>query len=172
MATYKLIQTVTASTDVVSIVFSSIPQTFTDLLLVTNTRLDFAAQTSSLAIVLNTAASDTSYIQVRGNGSAASSSSNSGQTDFYVGEVNANSSTASVFSNGQVYIAGYTANQQKSMLSDNVSENNGTTAFQSLDAGLCTKTAAVTSITIRGFGGSSGNIRQYSSVSLYGISST
>ena len=169
MAAYNLIATTTASTDVVSIVFSSIPQTFTDLLVVTSIRLDYGATSSSLGLFLNTAASDTSYRVLQGNGSATSSSNNSGQTDFYLGEVNANSSTASVFSSGQVYIPNYTGSTQKSMSSDNCSENNAATSFQNLNAGLCTKTAAVTSITIRGFGGGSGNIRQYSSASLYGI---
>lgn len=168
--TYKLIQTVTVGAGgAASITFSSIPQTYTDLKLVCSTRLVLAASTSSLGVFLNTAASDTSYRWLRGNGSIAASSNDSGQQDFYVGEVPATNATASVFSNTEIYIPNYTGNQQKSMSADSVSENNATTAYPYLVAGLCTKTAAVTTVTVRGFAGVSGNLVEFSSASLYGI---
>jgi hypothetical protein len=168
--TYTLIQSVTVgSGGAASIEFGSIPQTYTDLKVVCSTRLDLVASTSSLGVFLNTAASDTSYRWARGNGSVTSSGSGSGQQDFYVSEVPATNATASVFGNTEIYIPNYTGSQQKSMSADSVSENNGTTAFAYFSAGLCTKTAAITTVTVRGFAGSSGNLVQYSSVSLYGI---
>jgi hypothetical protein len=169
-ATYQLIETITVgSGGAASIQFTSIPQTYTDLKIVCSTRLVLAAGTSSLGVFLNTAASDTSYRWLRGNGSVAASGNDSGQQDFYVGEVPATNATASVFGNTEIYIPNYTGSQQKSMSADSVSENNGTTAFAYFSSGLCTKTAAVTTVTVRGFAGGSGNLVEFSSASLYGI---
>jgi hypothetical protein len=166
----QAIQTVTVgSGGAASITFSSIPATFTDLVLVISSRLTLGATSSSLGVFLNTAASDTSYRVLRGNGSNVASETNSGQQDFYVGETAASSATASTFGSTQVTIPNYLGSQQKSMSADQVMENNATTAFQTISAGLCTKTAAVTSLTVRGFAGSSGNLVEHSSATLYGI---
>jgi hypothetical protein len=152
-----------------SITFSSIPQTYTDLYLVVSAKLNFAATTASLGVFFNTAAGDTSYRYLRGTGSSVNSASDSARQDFYIGEAAANSSTASTFSSFAVYIPNFTSSNQKSMSSEGVHENNATTAYQFVSAGLCTKTAAITSLTVRGFEGTSGNLVQYSSATLYGI---
>ena len=168
----QLIQTVTVgSGGASSITFSSIPATYTDLLLVVSPKLSFAALTASMGVFLNSAAADTNYRYLRGTGSAANSAADTGRQDFYIGEAPANSSTANTFGLFQVYIPNYAGSQQKTMSSEGIHENNSTTAYQFVSAGLCTKTAAITSLTVRGFEGTSGNLVEYSSASLYGIKS-
>jgi len=71
-----------------------------------------------------------------------------------------------VFSNGSLYIPNYTSSNYKSASSDDVTENNATTAFQYLEAWLWSNTAAITSLTLQP---NLGSFPQYSSASLYGI---
>lgn len=82
-ATYEPISTQTLGSDQATVTFSSIPQTYTDLMLVANLKHSFAG---SAAVQLNaiqfnsdtTSNYSTTYIQ--GNGSAASSSRLSSQS--------------------------------------------------------------------------------------------
>jgi hypothetical protein len=169
-ANYVLLQRIELNASAASVTFANIPQTgYTDLKVVASVRTDFNAAVSSFGVHLNSPASDTSYRWVRGNGSVTLSSSNSAQQDFNPGEANALTSTANTFSSAEIYIPNYTGSQQKSISADMVSEQNGTTAYAYLAAGLCTKTAAVTSVTIRGFAGTSGNLVAGSTFSLYGL---
>jgi hypothetical protein len=75
--------------------------------------------------------------------------------------------TANTFSNGEIYIPNYAGSNYKSWSSDAVTENNATSADMSLVAGLTSITAAITSITIAG---AAGNLVQYSTAYLYGVS--
>lgn len=168
--TMEKIETVTVTgATAASIVFSNIPQTYSDLLVKISARLTFNASTASLGAFLNSAAADTSYRWLRGNGSVAASGNDTAQNDFYLGEVNAATSTSSTFSSYDLYIPNYTGSTQKSLSADGVSENNATLAYQYFSAGLCTKTAAVTTLTVRGFAGGSGDLVQHSTATLYGI---
>lgn len=170
--TMTIIQTVTVGAGgAASIVFNNIPQTYSDLLIKISARLTFNAQTASLGVFLNTASTDTSYRWLRGNGSVTASGNDAAQNDFYPGEVNAVLSTSSVFSNYDVYIPNYTSSTQKSLIAEGVSENNATLAYQYFSTGLCTKTAAITSVTVRAFGGAA-DLVQHSTATLYGIART
>jgi hypothetical protein len=170
---YVLLERIELNASAASVTFANIPQTgYTDLKIVASARLDYSAAVASLGVYLNTAASDTTYRWLRGNGSVAASGNSGGnQTDFYPGEVPALTATANTFSNTEIYIPNYTGSQQKSMSADSVSEQNGTVAYPYFSAGRSTKTAAVTSVTVRGFGGS-GNLVSGSTFSLYGLAAT
>jgi hypothetical protein len=166
---YVLLERIELNATTASVIFANIPQTgYTDLKIVASARLDYNAAVASLGVYLNTAASDSSYRWVRGNGTVAASGNGSAQQDFYLGEVPALTATSNTFSNTEIYIPNYTGSQQKSMSADSVSEQNGTTAYAYFSAGLSTKTAAITSVTIRGFGGT-GNLVSGSTFSLYGL---
>jgi hypothetical protein len=165
----KIIQFQELTSSQASITFSSIPQTYTDLYLVISSRTNFGATTSSLGIFLNSAAADTSYRYLRGTGTASNSTSDSGRQDFYIGETPATNNTSSTFGSHHVYIPNYATSQPKIMNSEGVTENNSTAAFQFISVGQCTKTAAITSVTVRGFEGTSGDLVQYTSATLYGI---
>jgi len=145
----KLIESKTLTSEQASIEFTSIPQDGTDLYILASTRLAGAFSTLSTGMFINLAASDTTSRRLVGNGAAASSGIETSQQDFYFGESPGNNATSNTFANIIIYIPNYTGSQQKFISADSVTENNGTTAYQQISAGLCTKTAPVTSLTFR-----------------------
>jgi hypothetical protein len=160
--TYTLIQSVTVgSGGAASIEFGSIPQTYTDLMFVYSLRL--STTNGGLRIRVNGATTSLSTRLLYGNGTSALS----GTDTTYIGSANNSNQTASVFSNGNLYIPNYAGSTNKSFSVDTVDENNGTTAIAWLTAGLYSSSTAITSLAF--FGDAAGNFVQYSSASLYGI---
>ena len=155
-----------------SITFSNIPQTYTDLCLVVSPRTDRASiATDYLKITFNSNTSSYSGIQLRGDGSTTGSGTFSGiGATQYAGEINASTSTTNTFSNVQIYIPNYTSSNYKSYSVESAMENNATANYLTLDAGLWSNTAAITSIAIAPGVGT--NFVQYTTASLYGVSAT
>lgn len=139
-----------------SIDFASIPSTYTDLCLKGSFR---TASLDDIYLKFNTSTSNQTVRAINGNGSSASSTTS---VTYGISQT----ATANTFVSWECYIPNYTLANNKSFSIDNVSENNGTTAYSGLFAGLWSQTAAITGLTIYG---SSSNIVQYSSVTLYGI---
>lgn len=145
-----------------NITFASIPQTFTDLLLVASVRWTGSALDVDMPIYLNgSAAGTTRYLY--GNGSSVVSGTTA-YTRVYSG-ANGTNSTSNTFSSVNLYIPNYTSSNKKSMSGEGAVENNATTATISIDAILSDVTAAVTSVAIA----SGTNYAQYTTLSLYGI---
>ena len=172
MATYRLIETATVgSGGAASIAFTSIPQTYTDLMMVMSIRTNRASVADYAAVSFNSSTSSFSLRLLIGDGSTTSSNSYTTSPDSrIVGQAVGNSSTASVFSNGSLYIPNYASSNYKSYSFDAARENNTSGNEMSLGAGLWSDTAAITSIAITSWG--SATLLQYSSASLYGISKT
>lgn len=159
-----LIETKTAgSGGVSSFDFTSIPQTYTDLVVVTSLR---CTNTSSNAVYLTFNGSGSSYDlrYIVGTGSATAS----GIGSSIISRMVPSDATANTFSNSSAYIPNYTSSNYKSVSTDSVAENNATSALMNLDAELWSNTAAINRITITPASG--GDIAQYSTASLYGIS--
>jgi hypothetical protein len=156
----KLIETKTLGTAAASIEFTSIPQTFTDLVLMTSLRA--SAATNDAGLIINGSDANQSQRQLQGTGSAVSSSA----TAFDIFLICSSGDTANTFSNSTHYFPNYTDSNNKSFSVDSVSENNATQAFQRIIAGLNSSTAAITSISMYP---STGNFVAGSTVSLYGI---
>jgi hypothetical protein len=167
--TYKLIASqVVGSGGASSIIFSSIPQTFTDLKLVISTRTTTSAINDDVLLTFNGATSGYSGIYLNGNGSVAGSGSNPyGTNRIFLGGNNGASSTSSTFSNNEVYIPNYASSNYKSVSIDSAQENNGTTANLDLNAGLYSSSSAISSLSIFSYSGN--NFVQYSTFYLYGI---
>ena len=165
MAAYNLIATTTVgSGGAASIVFSGIPQTYTDLQIVYSARSNRSAVGDDMYIRFNGLSTNLSSIYSYGTGSSVASSSDAGIA--FVGYLTGDTATASTFSNGMSYIPNYTGSTIKSVSTDSVTENNATTAYTQLNAGLWSSTSAITSITLDPFGT---DFAQHSSASLYGI---
>ena len=163
--TYKKIATVVVgSGGAASIDFTSIPQTFTDLMILTSIRSDRASQdTSSAGVSFNNTTSNRTMRDIEADGSNASSGN---VTQFYV-RIPASTSTASVFGNAVIYIPNYTSANHKSVSLDSVQENNATRSFLNLMAGLWADTSAINRITLTENNGA--NFAQHTTATLYGI---
>ena len=148
-----------------SIDFSSIPQTYTDLMIKLSVRSARAgAVDDNLNITFNGATTNFTYRYLRGSGSAVVSSNGS---NGYVAGTTAATATANTFANIEVYIPNYTSSNFKSISADSVTENNATEAYAFLFADLWSNTSPISSI---GFvSGTSNNWTQYSTATLYGI---
>jgi len=168
--TYSLISSVTVGSATGSITFSSIPATYTDLLVKVSPRFSAASVNKTLVMRFNSDASTSNYTNKRlqGNGSTINSSIENGYNGGYVSEVNGGSSTANTFSNVEIYIPNYAGSNYKSFSVDSGMENNATTAYAQLLGNLWSNTAAITSITL--VEQTSDNFVQYSTAYLYGIS--
>jgi len=157
-----------------SVTFSSIPSTFTDLKVVTSIRTTRSNTDPGADIqVYFNGSGGTAYSlkELRGIGSGTpGSGSTTGAA--YLGFLIGHSSygTANTFANTEIYIPNYTSSNYKSVSCDSVIENNGTTAFANLYAGLWSNTSAITSITIAD--NNSSSFVQYSSFYLYGINNS
>jgi hypothetical protein len=167
--TYTLISSVTVgSGGAANIEFTSIPATYTDLNLVISARTDRASDSDYLEMTFNGSTSGVTGRYLTGSGSSALSGTQASTSFIDVNRVNANTSTASTFSNISVYIPNYASSNNKSVSYDGVNENNATEAYTWLGAYLWSNSAAITSIKLEPGVGAS--IDQYSTAYLYGIS--
>jgi len=154
-----------------SITFSNIPQTFTDLKVVYTCRTDNASVGQSMGVQFNSTTSGYSWRTAFGTGSSAASNTSGSAADMYIGETDGANATASIFSNGEFYLPNYTSSNAKGLSADAVAENNGTTGYAFFSGTLSGVTAAITSITIRPYGGGQ-TIQEFSTFYLYGISNS
>jgi hypothetical protein len=170
MSTYTLISSQVLGSSAASITFSSIPQTYKDLCLKWSARGDGSSTIIQMNVQPNLdTASNYSAIQLRGNGSAASSSTAFSNTSgFWFPYFDGATATANTFGNGEAYIPNYTANSYKQASSFVIQENNITTAYISTTASLWRNNAAITSLVLTPTG-VGGNFISGSSFYLYGI---
>ena len=166
--TFVKIATVTVgSGGAATIDFSSIPSTYTDLCLFTSLRSTSGGTADAYYSYasFNGVSTNRTFRKLQGDGSGVSS--NNG-TNPVIGVNGGTGGTASTFTNGATYIPNYTSSNYKSYSSDTVSERNSTTA-NSLDltAGLWSSTSAINQITVTT---DTGNLAEYSTATLYGIS--
>jgi hypothetical protein len=144
--------------------FTSIPSTYTDLCLKWSARGGNVDPVEFVSISLNGSTSSFSSRFLRGRGSSVDS-----YTDTtLITQANGSTSTASTFSNGEIYIPNYAGSTNKSYSMDGVTENNATAADAVLGAGLWSATpVAINRVTITCGGGRS--FVQYSTAYLYGV---
>jgi hypothetical protein len=167
MPTYtKIASNTVGSGGVASVTFSSIPATYTDLVIKVSGRSARAGQQAdNLFMTLNGTTTNFTTMSLSGNGASASSTSN--PTRYASFAVDAATSTASTFSSHEIYIPNYTSSSYKSYSVDSVSETNATGAQSDLFAGLWSNTAAITTILLQP---EVSTWVQYSTFTLYGIS--
>jgi len=162
------IQTVTVgSGGAANIEFTSIPQTYTDLVVKVSARA--TVDETQLELQFNGSTSGYSIRRLTGDGSNVASASLSSVSVMQFGRGSSSTQTASTFGNTEIYIPNYTSSNNKSTSSDGVNENNATSANTYLGAGLWANSAAISSIKIFF---NTGNFAQYSTATLYGVTSS
>ena len=148
--------------------FTSIPSSYTDLVLKLSCRVSPTGSVQDVGIRFNgDTASNYQYRELVGTGASVSSGTGTGANHNTIG--NPSDSTASTFSNVEIYIPNYASSNQKSSSVDAVVENNtaSTNVQMRLQAWKWSGTAAIS--TIRVYDPTGGNLLQYSSAYLYGI---
>lgn len=167
--TYTLINSSTVgSGGTANITFSSISSAYTDLCLKISMRTDRASTIDPVQIQFNgDTGSNYSYRSLWSDGGGTVNSFNSGAPDRIDAQyAAANDTTASAFTNFEIYIPNYTSSNQKTTSYDSAHENNATTGYSVLMANLWTGTTAINSIKIDPI---NGNFVQYTTAYLYGI---
>jgi hypothetical protein len=160
----KLIETKTLVSAQASIEFTSIPQDFTDLVVLLSVRSSRTEAVDGLEFRPNGSTTNFSWRRLFGDGATGNSSSG---TNTEMSLINSANNTSNTFTNVAFYIPNYTSAANKSFSSDGVTENNATTAYQALYAGLWSQTTAITSLY---FGSATANnLIAGSTISLYGI---
>ena len=163
--TFVLISTVTVgSGGTASIAFTSIPATYTDLIIKLTTRYNVGGFDGQY-IAFNSSSLTFSGKYALGNGATTQT----GSLAQYIGTVNDSTSTANTFTSTEIYIPNYAGSTNKSFSVNNATENNATTSYINIVGGLWATSSAITSISMTP---TSGLFVEYSSASLYGISST
>jgi hypothetical protein len=164
--TYTLIQKTTLNASAASITFSSIPQTFTVLVVKVSARGTTSAKYGYLFMRLNGATTNYSGRVLYGDNATAGSTTNSSASYLNPGIVTMATSTASTFASSEFYIPNYTSANAKSISCDAVSEDNTSYVANYLMAQLWNDTAAITSIVLSP---DSGNFAEFTEATLYGV---
>ena len=139
--TYEPIATTTLGSASATVTFSSIPGTYTDLILVWTGTLTSGTSVWGLQYNSDTAA-NYSWTSLRGDGSAASSARDTGSTRINCGWIGTSQTTE------LVHIMNYSnATTNKT----NISRNNSTAAstYVAANVGLWRSTSAINSVTAR-----------------------
>jgi hypothetical protein len=165
--TYTLIEAKTLGSDTASMSFTSIPATYTDLLLLTSVRINRAGVSVNMNLQFNGSSSNYTNLTLYSDGTTVDSLASSALVGFGYWYSPGNGATADTFSNASVYISNYTSSEYKPISIDSTSENNGTDTNLIAFTGVWQNAAAITSIALSNYQGS--NLRQNSTAYLYGI---
>jgi hypothetical protein len=167
-STYEPIATNTLGSAATDITFSSIPSTYTDLVLVTSVFGSRAANVDSLAIRFNSdTGSNYSYTYMIGESSAGAASSRaSNQSNIWVGNITSNSVTQPGVIIVQIQNYSNTTTN-KTVISRQNAMAGGGYNITGANVGLWRSTSAITSVTVRSETGS--NLSSGSTFTLYGI---
>ena len=169
-STMLLIARQTLSVDTASVTFSNIPQTYTDLRLVVSARTDRANNGDSMYLQFNGDTTSANYSNriLYGTGSSAVSITSATAILLTQGACGS-SDTANTFGSSEAYIPNYTGSTTKSVSHQGNSETNAATSYMSVDAGLWSGTAPITSMLLRPGNGTA--FRSGSTFFLYGVTS-
>lgn len=149
-----------------SIDFTSIPSTYTDLVIKVSAR---SSSTGSAidryaTFQFNSSTTGRTFRRLYGYGSTAGSDNG---TFGYAFSMSGTTGTASTFCNAEFYIPNYAGSNNKSMSQDGVSEQNSATVnWLDMNANLWSNTAAITSIK---FTPDTGNFAEFTTAYLYGV---
>jgi hypothetical protein len=167
----KLIQTITVgSGGAANVTFSSVPQTFTDLVFTVSARSTSSDFLDSIFISINGGAEGNVFTQVWAKGEGGGASADQYATPIslnYPFYNSAATTTANTFGSGLIYLPNYTVAASRSFIFDGGTENNSTTLYRmDLGGGRFNSTATISQIAL---GFANGNLVENSTISMYGI---
>jgi len=172
MSAWKAIQHIEVPSGGTSnITFSSIPSTYTDLLIKYSLRNSSGSIDAQLFYFNDDTAANYSMRILIGDGSGKGAFQNTNYLSQYnnwsIFFINPSNATANTFNNASVYLPNYSSSSQFKIVStEGVTENNGT-AYMSLGVGTWRSNSPITSVSITS--PLNGVFVQNSSATLYGI---
>lgn len=166
--TYVLLASSTLGSNQASVTFSSIPQSYTDLVCHFSARSSVASTVDTLLVSLNgNSSSIYSQTHIRSTGSSVGSSGSRAISSFQLDwGLNGDTSRSSSFGNGELVIPNYTVAVNKQLYSTIVQVNQSSIEYVRLWSLSYLSTSAISSITFQAQGG---NLMAGSSFYLYGI---
>lgn len=168
--TYTLISSTVLGSSQTSVNISSIPSTYTDIVLQCMIRTDrgSAIDTDNIKATFNNDTTSLySFGGIGGSGTSAFGNGSANQVRTIIGGATASGSTANTFASAEIYIPNYTSTVNKQIGSVIMQENNLSAAYMQLDGNLYRNTSAISSIQLSPVVGP--NIIAGSSFYLYGI---
>ena len=164
VSAYEMISTTTVGTAVATVTFSSIPATYTDLVLVCSARTTRAATSDNLAVRFN---SDSTAIYSATNlfgDTGAGSARSTGDSFCYWSYIPSASQASGTFGVATMNIMNYA---NTTTFKTAVSKSGNTTAQLETTANLYRSTSAISTLTM--LSATSNNIAVGSTFTLYGI---
>jgi hypothetical protein len=163
--TYEAIETVeVGSGGAADIEFTSIPQTYTDLVLKISARTDTAFTADEFYAQFNGLTTGLTHRLLIGRPNIPDVVSNTSSTGYFTG----NTATSSTFGSAEIYIPNYNSTSTyKSMSTDSVTEGNSSITRLALGASLWSSNSAITSIRL--VSTAAADFMEHSTATLYGI---
>jgi hypothetical protein len=165
--TFELIASTTVgSGGTASIDFNTILANWTDLSIHLSARTNRSLEVDGITIRFN---NDNTSGNYSGRRMFGAGSGTPGSDTTYAGMpfTTATNATASTFGSATIYVPNYLGSTAKSFSIDGAGENNATTTYMGLGAGLWTGTAAITRVTLYPETGTL--FSQYTTAYLYGV---
>lgn len=176
-ATYALIASQTLGSATATVTFTSIPGTYTDLILQSSIRADVSTFNNMNYPILRFNGDSTSglysvtnlYARNTGGGNTAASTRSSGQNEINLGGVATSAMASGIFSTHQIQLQDYANTSTNKTVLGRIGTGGNLTALDGVWAsvGLWRNTNAITSLSLTGT--SSGLFQIGSTFRLYGI---
>lgn len=153
-----------------NIEFTSIPSSYTDLLVMVSARSTRSATQDQLLYKFNDNTSNLRFLTLEGRSGYTSPNviSFTDSTVLYGGAMPGSTMTASVFGSAMIYIPNYASSNGKTSAVDIVSEGNTSQTYMTVSANYWDNSSAITKITLY-WETSGSQFAQYSTASLFGI---
>jgi hypothetical protein len=165
-STFTPIATQTSNGSAQALIFTSIPQTYTDLFIAVALRSTNGSASDSWQVQVNATSSIYSDLFTRGDGASVSTGRNTSTFGCVMGNCPANSATANMFNAAHVYINNYTSTAMfKSVSSVSGTDRNGSGTVEFVVGNIRTA-SAVTRVDVFT---TSANMATGSTVTLYGV---
>jgi len=164
------IQTIDLSSAQAFVQFNAIPQDYSDLIVLMSARSSQSSRSTAITVAFNNDNSGSySFVKLIGYDSSQVYAGSGSGTPAQVPEIDVtgNSATANTFGNTSFYITNYTGAIEKSVVVEQSSENNSSSAYVlGINSYRYSSTNPITSIQ---FGLQGHNYMAGSSISLYGV---
>lgn len=168
--TFIQISRLTTSVTTGSITFSSIPQQYRDLVLVSQLRTTIGSNNESIIVKLNNDATNANYVGVRMLGSGSSTASDTvsgGGGGFDAGYMPASSSTSGVFGQINLSFMDYSSGDKNKIMLNRWNSAGSNVPYTAAILNRWVSNSPITTLSI--YPGSGGSIAANSTFTLYGI---